>query len=68
MENINNTDWFDKNLTQIKVLLYERDKRAQYYLVYDLPFPLTNCDLCENVTITINKLTGERRINAVALN
>jgi hypothetical protein len=68
MEDINNTDWWDKNLTQIKVLLYEKDKRAQYYLVYDLPFPLTDRDLCANVTITINRMTGEHRINAVAQN
>ena len=67
MEDINNTDWWDKNLTQIKVLLYEKDKRAQYYLVYDLPFPVTDRDLCVDVTITIDKVTGERRINAVAL-
>lgn len=68
MEDINNTDWWDKKLTQIKVLLYEKDKRAQYYLVYDLPLPITDRDLCADVTITINKVTGERKINAVALN
>jgi hypothetical protein len=68
MEDINNTDWWDKNLTQIKVLLYEKDKRAQYYLVYELPLPVTDRDLCVNVTITIDKVTGERTINAVALN
>ena len=37
IEDVNNTDWWDKNLNQIKVLLYEKYKRAQYYLVYDLP-------------------------------
>ena len=37
MEDINNTDWWDKNLTQIKVLHYEKNKRAKYYLVYDFP-------------------------------
>jgi hypothetical protein len=67
MENINNTDWWDKNLTQIKVLLYEKNKRAQYYLVYDLPWPVTDRDLCVDVTITINPVTGERDINAVSL-
>lgn len=68
IEDIHNTDWWDKNLTQIKVLLYEKDKRAQYYLVYDLPFPVTDRDLCVDVTITIDKVTGERRFIAVALN
>jgi hypothetical protein len=68
MENINNTDWWDKKLTQIKVLLYEKDKRTQYYLVYDLPWPVIDRDLCVDVTITIDKVTGDRKINAIALN
>ena len=68
MEDINNTDWWDKNLTQIKVLLYEKNKRAQYYLVYDLPWPVTDRDLCVDVTITIDPVTGERKITAVSLN
>jgi hypothetical protein len=68
MEDINNTDWWDKKLTQIKVLLYEKYKRAQYYLVYDLPWPVTDRDLCVDVTIAIDPVTGERKITAVPLN
>jgi hypothetical protein len=68
MEDITNTDWWDKKLTHIKVLLYEKEKRAQYYLIYDLPWPVIDRDLCVDVAITIDPLTGERRINAVALN
>jgi|WetSurMetagenome_2_1015567.scaffolds.fasta_scaffold111940_1 hypothetical protein len=68
MEDVNNTDWWDKNLTRIKVLLYEKDKRAQCYMVYDLPAPVTDRDLCVNVTVTIDNITGERRIDAIALN
>ena len=67
IEDINNTDWWDKNLTQIKVLLYEKYKRAQYYLVYDLPWPVTDRDLCVDVTISINTVTGVRKITAVPL-
>lgn len=68
MEDVNNTDWWDKNLTQIKVLLYEKNKRAQYYFVYDLPWPVTDRDLCVDVTITFDPVTGERKITAVSLN
>jgi hypothetical protein len=68
MEDINNTDWWDKKLTQIKVLLYEKNKRTQYYLVYDLPWPVIDRDLCVDVTISINPLTGDRKINAIAVN
>lgn len=68
MEDINNTEWWDKNLTHIKVLLYEKNKRAQYYLVYDLPLGVTDRDLCVDVKISIDQVTGERSISAVALN
>ncbi len=67
LENVNNTDWWDKNLNQIKVLLYEKNKRAQYYLVYDLPWPVTDRDLCVSVTVSIDPVTGVSRITAVPL-
>jgi hypothetical protein len=68
MGDIKNNDWWDKKITQIKVLLYEKNKRIRYYLVYDLPWPVTDRDLCVDVTITMDQGTGERKINAVALN
>jgi len=68
MEDINNTDWWDKDLNHIRVLHYEKDKKVQYYLVYDLPFPVKDRDLCVDVTITIDKSTGSSRFDAVALN
>jgi hypothetical protein len=68
MEDINNTNWWDKKLTQIKVLLYEKNKKVQYYMVYNLPWPVTDRDLCVDVTITIDTVTGECKFNAVALN
>ncbi|MGA1978507.1 MAG: hypothetical protein ABSG89_11740 [Bacteroidales bacterium] len=67
LEDVNNTDWWDKSITQKKVLLYEKNKRAQYYLVYNLPWPVTDRDLCVDVTITIDSVSGERKINAVSL-
>jgi hypothetical protein len=68
MEDINHTDWWDKKVTQIKVLVYEKDKRVQYYMVYDLPWPVINRDLCVDVTITMDPVTGERKFKAIALN
>ena len=67
IENVNNTDWWDKNLNQIKVLLYEKYKRAQYYLAYKLPWPVTDRDLCVDVTVTTDPVTGTRVIVAVPL-
>jgi uncharacterized membrane protein len=67
IEDINNTDWWDKNLTQIKVLLYEKNKRARYYMVYKSPWPVIDRDLCVDVAIASDTVTGERRITIVSL-
>jgi len=67
LEDVNHTEWWDKNLSQIKVLLYEKYKRAQYYLVYDLPWPVTDRDLFVNVTVSFDPLTREGTIKAVPL-
>ena len=64
MEDIHNTDWWDKDLNLIKVLLYEKSKRAQYYLVYNLPWPVIDRDLCVDVKITTDWVTGERKISS----
>jgi hypothetical protein len=68
MENVYNTEWWDKDLTQIKVLHYEKNKRAQYYMVYNSPWPVTDRDLCVNVTITNDTVTGVRDIRAISVN
>jgi len=65
--NVKNLDWWDKNLREIKVLYYEKEKRSQYYLVYDSPWPVTDRDLCVDATITTDPVTGTRIINAVPL-
>lgn len=67
IEDVNHTEWWDKNLTQIKVLLYEQNKRAQYYLVYNMPWPFKDRDLYADVTVTIDKVIGEYKIIAVSL-
>ena len=64
IENVNNTDWWDKNLNQIKVMHYEKYKKAQYYLVYDLPWPVTDRDLCVAVSVTFDPATGAGTIAA----
>ena len=68
IEDVNNTDWWDKNFNQIRVLLYEKNKRAQYYLVYNLPWPVIDRDLCVDVRVTIDQVSGVRRITAIPLN
>jgi hypothetical protein len=67
LEDVYQTDWWTKDVTQIKVLSYAKDRLAQYYLVYDLPWPFKDRDLCVNVTAFINHTTGERRLTAVPM-
>ena len=62
--NVKNLDWWDKNLREIKVLYYEKEKRSQYYLVYDSPWPVTDRDLCVDATITTDPVTGVRVVRA----
>jgi len=67
IEDVNNTEWWDKNINMIRMLLYDKNKKAQYYLVYKLPWPVTDRDLCVDVTVTIDPVTGLRVITAVPL-
>jgi hypothetical protein len=67
LEDVYHTDWWDKSITQIKVLRYEKNKMAQYYLVYDLPWPVTDRDLCVDVKVTIDPVSGVSKIIAVPL-
>ncbi|MEI6173965.1 MAG: hypothetical protein WCR01_09445 [Bacteroidota bacterium] len=60
--NVKNLDWWDKNLKEIKVLFYEKDKKSEYYLVYDSPWPVTDRDLCSEARITTDSVTGIRKI------
>lgn len=65
--NVKNLDWWDKNLKEIKILYYEKNKVAQYYLIYDAPWPVSDRDLCVESIITDDPVTGVRRIMAKPL-
>ncbi len=67
IENVNNTDWWDKNLSQIKVLGYEKNKFAKYHLIFDMPWPVSDRELFVDAEVTIDPATGIRKIIAVPL-
>jgi hypothetical protein len=67
LENVNQTDWWTKDVTQFDVLCYKKDKLAQCYIVYRLPWPFKNRDLCVNITATVSPLSGERKLITVPL-
>ena len=65
--NVDNHDWWDKNLSEIRVLLKDKDKHYQYYLVYDVQWPLSDRDLCVDARVTTDPVTGKRIIYAIPL-
>jgi hypothetical protein len=62
--NVKNHDWWDENL---KVLTYDKDKYFQYYLVYHVPWPFTDRDLCVEANVSTDPVTGRRTITATPL-
>jgi len=60
-------EWWGENIRGIRVLLYEKDKHIQYYLIYDSPWPFTDRDLVADVRITTDPLTGTRTIYSCPL-
>ena len=55
-------DWWDKDISEIKVLTYEENKFTQFYLVYNAPWPLSNRDLVVEARISTDPATGARII------
>lgn len=52
VEDLNHTEWWDENLHIAKMFFYEKNKRARFYLQYELPYPLVNRDLVAGITVT----------------
>lgn len=59
--NDKNNDWWDKAITDVKVLGYEENKFIQYYMVYSLPWPFKNRDIVTETTITTDTESGVRK-------
>jgi hypothetical protein len=65
--NVKNFDLWDEDITEMKVLLNEKDKHVQYYLVYDVSWPVTDRDLVVDALITTDSVTGIRVMEAKPL-
>ena len=64
--NPNNRGWWDKNLSQVKVLSIEKN-RYSFYMVIDLPWPVSDRDLCVETTVSTDSVTGIRTVYAQQL-
>lgn len=58
--NPKNNDWWDKVISDVKVLGYEEHKFIRYYLIYHLPWPFANRDLVSETRITSDPVTGAK--------
>jgi hypothetical protein len=64
---IESFEWWDDDISEIKVLKYEEEKLIRYYLVYDVPWPLSDRDLCVETIITNDTAAGTRVVYATPL-
>lgn len=65
--NVETFDWWADDIKKIDVLAHEKDKLIRYYLIYDVPWPLADRDLCVEARITINQEKGEKIVEAKPL-
>jgi hypothetical protein len=65
--NADNLDWWDKDISSVKVLAFEKDKFIQYYIVYKVAWPLSNRDLALDARISTDPVTGVRTVSAKPL-
>jgi hypothetical protein len=62
--NIRSTDNWDKSIRGLRVLSDIKDKSFSYYLIYSLPWPLHDRDLCVEVTIIRDTVDGSVIVSA----
>jgi hypothetical protein len=65
--NPKSTEWWTKDVSEVKILAYEPEKLIQYYLVYDVPWPFTDRDLVVESIITADPGTGKETILATPI-
>jgi len=64
---IESFDWWEEDISEIRVLDYKEEQYIKYYLVYDVPWPLSDRDLCVEALITNDSVTHTRTVYAKPL-
>ncbi|MCX6283323.1 MAG: hypothetical protein NTW31_03680 [Bacteroidetes bacterium] len=65
--NVKNFNWWDKNIRDLKVLESDSDKHVKYYFIYDVTWPLNDRDICVDVVISIDSVSGVKVVYAKPL-
>jgi hypothetical protein len=64
---IESFDWWEEDISTIDVLEYKEEEFIKYYLIYDIPWPLDDRDLCVKSIITNDSVTGKRTVFATPM-
>jgi hypothetical protein len=68
LEDIHHTDWWDKNVKMVRIISYEKNRSAKYYIEYDLPWPVADRDLAVEVRVEHDIKSETTKIIAGPLN
>ena len=60
VEDVQKFDEWDDDVSLIRVIEHEEGKLIRYYVVYDVPWPFTDRDLCIETSIMDDEKTGSR--------
>jgi hypothetical protein len=60
IEDVEQFDEWDKDVKEIRVLERQPDKMLKYYVVYDLPWPIQDRDLCIEAVFSFDKKNGNK--------
>jgi len=66
--NADDFDWWDDKIKEMEILEYEKHKSIKYYMIYDIPWPFNDRDVCLYALITEDTITGSAQIYTVPLN
>lgn len=58
--NIENVDWWDEDIKELKILSHKKNSFVHYYLAYDAPWPMADRDLCVQAHIKTDDEKGQR--------
>jgi len=66
--NADDFDWWDKNIKEMEILEYEKYKSIKYYMIYDIPWPFNDRDICLYAKISHDTITDTAQIYTLPLN
>jgi hypothetical protein len=65
--NAKKLDWWNKSVSEVKVLAFDPGKMIRYYIRYDVPWPFSDRDLVVETKITNDAATGKEVLFALPL-